>query len=335
MIVRSIMAIRCAILAGVFFMLSGVTAEAQPADSGPKLTSISVVISKLRKEALDGWRQDKQWPRTSADFAAEMNWTIPEDQIVPALSRRLDRNPTIDAYLKWQLLSFGPNLSQLSPDDFSRVFNMAPEPLDAPKPQVQRKGPQGGAAMMFFGRQVGYVADLDPVVGNGVVAYNPRMGVVSDGVGFGADAKVELLRAVERANQQLSSARALIKIANEPVLAYREALIERSPAEASLRLAVLMKDVRDRVAAGDESARGAGQRLVQEAPKLAEKEMDPAARAKLAEWAGTLARLRTPVVTSVGLDGMDFRYDHHFVELGPDEAKRLQGYINAAAPAAP
>lgn len=327
------MAMRYAIVAGVAFMLSGLALAVEPAATGPKVTSISVVISKLRKEALDAWRQDKQWPRRSADFAAAMNWTVPEDQIVGALGRRLDRNPTIDAYLKWQLLSFGPNLSQLSPDEFSRIFNAAPEPLDAPRPQVQRKGPQGGAAMMFFGRQVGYVADLDPVVGNGVVAYNPRMGVASEGVGFGADAKVELLRAVDRANRQLSDARTLIKTANQPVLAYREALIERVPADPGLRLAVLMKDARDRIAAGDDSAGAASQRLMQGAPKLAEsKDMDPAARAKLAEWAAALARMRTPVVTAVGLEGMDFRYDHHFVELGPDEAKRLQGYINASAP---
>jgi hypothetical protein len=304
------------------------------APTAPKQTTLAVAITKLRSEALESWGRGKGWPRDKSDFAASMNWTIPADGIITALGRPLDRNPAIDAYIKWQLLSFGPDLSNLSSENFARIFTAAPHPLDAPVPRTEKRGSDQGA-MMFFGRQTAYLADLDPVVGKGVVAYRPRMGVVGQGVGVGnVDERVDLLQTVERANRSLIESRKLVQSANASVLAYRAALIERAPDDdAAMKMGVLLKDVRDRVAAGDDSFADAMRRLMDEAPGLTRSpDMTDEARARLTEWATALAKMKTTVVTRVGLDGMDFQYDGRIVAVSEADVKRLLGLLQAAAP---
>lgn len=304
--------------------LSAQTA-APPAE--PKETSIAVVIQNLRHEAYDGWKKGSNWPRTEANFAQDKNWTVPEEDVIRAMTRKLDRNPAVDAYIKHQLLSFAPNFSSATPQQFALIVNHAPQPLDAPRPEVQR-GRGGQDAMMFFGRQVSFVRDLDPVVGGGAVAFNPQIGVVGEGAGFSATGNAQLLATVQQANQKLAAARESVAKLNAPVLAYRDALIARGSDNATVQLQAMLKDVQDRLAAGQASATDAMARLMTEGPQLAK---DPSitqdARNSLAEWAMSLPQIRTTVVTEVGLKGPEFDYRGDVLAVSEDDARKLAGYI--------
>lgn len=311
----------------------------------PKQTSIAVVIQKLRHEAYDGWKKGSNWLRSEPSFAAEMNWAVPEEDVIRAMTRKLDRNPAVDAYIKHQLLSFAPNFSSATPQQFALIFNHAPQPIDAPKPQVQR-GRGGMDAMMFFGRQASFVRDLDPVVGNGAVAFNPQIGIVGEGTGIGVTGSAQLLGTVQQANQKLTSARESVAKLNVPILAYRDAMMARGSEDATVQLQALMKDVQDRLAAGEATAADAMKRLMERGPQLAK---DPSitqeARNALADWAMSLPRIRTAVVTEIGLKGPEFDYRGEVLSVSEDDAHKLAGYIrfpsrvpadaDAAAPASP
>ena len=312
-------------------------AQTSPPAAEPKQTSIAVVIQKLRHEAYDGWKKGSNWQRTEPSFAAEMNWAVPQEDVIRAMTRKLDRNPAVDAYIKHQLLSFAPDLSIATPQQFALMFNHAPMPLDAPKPQVQRRG-GGQDAMIFFGRQVGYVRDLDPVVGDGSVAFNPRIGVVGEGQGFSTTATAQLLATVQQANERLATARESVAKLNVPVLAYRDALVQRGSTNAQTQLGALLKDVQDRLAAGNPTAPQAMSRLMERAPELAKDSgIRQEARNSLADWAMELAKIRTPVVTEVGLKGQEFDYRGEVLAISEDDAKTLAGYIRfpTRAPAQP
>jgi hypothetical protein len=66
-------------------------------------------VKELLKEARESARGKKPFPRTASDYFAKSTDEKPtEQQILGQLRKGLDRNPLIDAYVKWQLLSAVP-----------------------------------------------------------------------------------------------------------------------------------------------------------------------------------------------------------------------------------
>ncbi|MBI1370418.1 MAG: hypothetical protein GC162_17420 [Planctomycetes bacterium] len=304
----------------------------------PRVTSISVAISALNHEVQDSWRKDHAWPRSECNFAAEKNWAVPSDQVITALSRKLNNNPTIDGYIKWQLLSFAPDLAKADAATVNRVVSMMPKPLDAPQPAVQAGtsatgGGNGGMVrqFMFFGQQTSYVRDLDPVVGDGVVAFDPKMGVVNGGSVLDVEGVATIERFVRQVNQQLAVAKATVNAANAPVHAYREALVERLPTEGGVRMAVMLKDVRDRLAAGDPTYEQAMNRLAEASRTLAaDQTLDPAVRQTLTQWADTLGQMKTSVITAVTADRKGvFGYERQVLAIPANDAQFVMQQLKA------
>ncbi|MDH3584502.1 MAG: hypothetical protein OER86_09830 [Phycisphaerae bacterium] len=294
------------------------TARAVPPPPPPRPTTVGVVISALQKEARQSWKADRTWPRKTQDFAVEKNWSVPNDQIVQALTRRLNKNPAIDAYIKWQLLGFGVNLAELEDEKIRRIVATTPRPLGQPKVQIQIPRSGGGGVGMSFGSQFNYVADLDPVVGDGVALYKPRMASVNTGARLTEDDMRQMLvAAVRTANQRLREARVSINAINQSVLTYREALNRALPRRRGIRLGAMIQDVRDRAVAGDPSSGGALEKLVAASRELAvDPSITPQARAEMQAMARSLSTMRTPVMEGVRMAaGNRVAYDASFLTL--------------------
>jgi len=303
-----------------------VFAADEPGVEPPKQAPLAVVITELRKEASRSWRADHRWPRVQSNFAAEKNWSLPNDQIVTALTRKLDENPAVDAYIKWQLLSFAPDFSKVPAQRLNHIVARAPKPLNQPEPSLSRSGSGQGMTLMMFGGQTNYVRDLDPVVGDGVAALDPKVGTLNSGQSLG-QRRAMMQHVAARANAGLDSARATIDTANQPVHAYRDAVIERLPTDDGLRFAVMLKDVRDRLAAGDPTFADVLDRTAEAAKTLA---ADPTLTTKtrntLVQWARTLGKMRTHVVQRVTVDSRG-RLDYDRTTLAPRD-EDVQFIIN-------
>lgn len=92
-----------AMLVGVLAALTISPALAdKPADNAPTLQS---VVNELIQEAED-FEKTGQWRRSKSDYASIVKHKFPIDDVLAQLARTHGRAPHIDAYVKWQLLSF-------------------------------------------------------------------------------------------------------------------------------------------------------------------------------------------------------------------------------------
>jgi DNA polymerase III delta prime subunit len=164
-----------------------------------------------------------------------------------------------------------------------------------------------------FGRQVSQLADLKPVVGTRVGGMDPELGVVSTGSGRPGfsnrrerdpEVRAEAKRtAIRRADYQLEQAQNSIDLANEPIRAYRDQLIEMMPTKGGLQLGAMLRDVRDRLEAGDPTYRDRLRRLVDASRVLAtDDSIAPDRRRTLIEQARRLKKLQTEVIRSLTYD---------------------------------
>jgi len=303
-----------------------------------KETRLPVVITVLRREAKESWREAGAWPRSASDFAIEKNWRLPAGEVEQALSRKLDRNPAVDAYIKWQLLSFGSDLGSLDLRALNRVVEGAPEPLGQPVIREEWFGTSGNArGFMVHATQLAYIRDLDPVVGAGAAAFDPEVATVSSGTVLDAEARAEMrLTIIRRANDKLDRLRDSVNRMNEPIRAYRTALADAMPAERGIRLGVMLKDVRDRIVAGDPSTPEAIDRLVASAKTAAaEPTLDRAARMRLVGWCRTLATIHRDVAESVELTAGDgVKVNRHRVAMRAGDVELLVRYLDTGGGAA-
>lgn len=323
----------------VALLAAGAARADDPAVAPPKPAPLSVVLSELRKEAMTAWHRDHDWPRTESNFAAQRNWSLANQQVLTALTRKLDANPAVDAYIKWQLLSFAPDIAGAPTDQINRIVAQLPQPIDQPQPTVaagssangrNNGGASGGVSFSFFGRQGNFVRDLDPVVGDGVVMYDPKVGTVNSGSTHDAEARASIQRVVEIVNAKLDQARQTVNTANRPVRAYREALLERLPTDGGIRFAVMLKDVRDRLVAGDDTYREALDRAAEASKTLAaDPSITPPVRNTLKQWAGALGKMRTSVIEAVRANERGvFSYQRTTLAPRPEDVQFLLSQLN-------
>ncbi len=292
-----------------------------------KIVTISIAINAIRAEVQQSWRKSKSWPRTDISFAKERKWLIRNEEIVRGLTRRLDRNPAIDAYIKWQLLGFNAELKNVDPETLRRIVATTPQLLPQPKPQIKKK-PKGPAVSMNFGTRINYVRDLDPVVGNGAALYRPRVGSVSSGSSQTVsreDYNRQLIQAVKVANEKLVEARKTVAAINKAIQTYRQDLIKYLPAEGGIRLGMMLKDVRDHAAAGDPNTRIVMQRAIDASKTLGkDKSINPRQRATLAHWTRQLPNIRTSVVQSLEVDkNYKVLPVYHVIRVRKSESEKL------------
>ena len=271
-----------------------------PVAAAEKTPELWFVISSLKKEASDAWRAGQGWPRNEPNFAMEKSWLLPREDVARGLTRRLHPEPAIDAYIKWQLLSFADDLNQLDGALLHRIADTAPKPL--PQPVVRQEwlaisGPS--RAYIAIARQVTYVRNLRPVVGAGTVALVPELGVVSTGTVLDAEGSTRsYITVLQQANEKLQAERSAVSRANDAILRYRQALLSRVPQAGGLRLAMRIKDLGDRIAAGDPSTEQAADELLEASDSLPA-DLPPRTRRILAGWVRELGQMRTTVHDSV------------------------------------
>ncbi len=102
------------------------------AGSGPALRE---AIAALILEGRQIHHGDRPMP-SEADFAARFNKPIDETRLLKTLTDRVNRDPFLDAYCRWQLTSFcttRPGFLDLDDRDFLRFLRRAPAMIKNPR----------------------------------------------------------------------------------------------------------------------------------------------------------------------------------------------------------
>ena len=112
-------------------LLPTATVMAQPAPRSPT-AALAVAVKTLADEARL-IKNGGQLPRHNADFAQEFGQSLPPELVGSRLVRHVDRDPFVDAYVRWQLTSFDPTLPQMADRTFQRFLRDLPLMLESPR----------------------------------------------------------------------------------------------------------------------------------------------------------------------------------------------------------
>jgi hypothetical protein len=119
----------CSILIAILYG-SGASAAPPAAPSKAARAALDAAIDELRKEYAAYKRDPKQPLRKLCDyFAAKPNPAITPDAVYLALEQRIDPDPFLSAYVRWQLLSALPK--EIDPSGLVRaleVYRQSPRP---------------------------------------------------------------------------------------------------------------------------------------------------------------------------------------------------------------
>lgn len=100
----------------------------QPAGEPAKDKTVSLreVTQALSSELEQALKENKPLPRDKSDYAQAADVELSERDLMNGLTRPADRNPIVDSYIKWQLLSFKPDFEKMSPLELVRVIDALP-----------------------------------------------------------------------------------------------------------------------------------------------------------------------------------------------------------------
>lgn len=127
----------CVVLSLLAGFLLPLTAAAQPARPGrpprPPTSAelLQRALGQLATEA-ETVRRAGDFTSLKADFAQRFEGEIEPPDLLRALVRRAHRDPFIDAYIRWQLTSFDPDLPALNDRDFAHFMDAVPAFLENP-----------------------------------------------------------------------------------------------------------------------------------------------------------------------------------------------------------
>ncbi len=106
-----------------------VTAQPAPRSSAAALaTAVKTLADEARLI-----KNDEHLPRHDADFAQGFEQSLPPELVGSRLVRRVDRDPFVDAYVRWQLTSFDPALPQMADQAFQRFLRDLPPMIESPR----------------------------------------------------------------------------------------------------------------------------------------------------------------------------------------------------------
>lgn len=272
---------------------------------GPKLMLVSKVTREIAQQGRLEWRKEGSFRRYS-DYSSQVNFGLTNRQLIAALSQRLDSHPAVDAYVRWQLLSFAPDFTVLKDIELKRLVANLPSLTQLPPPPKAGniiKGDNGARGYFFSGTQRAFLSDLVPVSGTGLS--NPRLSVIGGGGGISA-ASLDPQKAIEAARNQTYDyvqAGTTVEYLNGPAIHYRDALVRLIPDTAGQRLEVLFQDLKERISAGDPGYKDAAQAFYNEAQRTRnDGTISAQARAKLVYQMRELARKKTSVVQRIQID---------------------------------
>ena len=136
---------------------TGTTEEDWSRKYPPKPGNVAQVMIQLNKEAIDAWRDNQPWPRDKSNYAQRANITLPNADLVRILSQRMHSNPALDGYVKWQILSFHPDLAGLAIKTYRQIIATLPGLLRQPQPSVPNPSGGGGGYGISLGSQMAIV----------------------------------------------------------------------------------------------------------------------------------------------------------------------------------
>ena len=103
-----------------------------PAESKPAAGNLAHCLRLLKDEA-EKSKADGTLVRNSADFARTFGEPPPQPALLEKLTRRIDSDPFVDAYIRWQLTSFNPPAFEMTNVAFERLVQTLPPPLENPR----------------------------------------------------------------------------------------------------------------------------------------------------------------------------------------------------------
>lgn len=239
------------------------------APNNNNLPRMAALVDELSKEARKSWIADRDWPRNDADYSSRTDAAPSNRQLLTAIAARADSHPAVDAYIRWQLLSFVPDLHEANVADMRKIMSTMPGLTRLPVPpeprNVLKGGDQGGGAFMFSGVQKAFLSDLRPIPGTPYSA--PTLSVVNSGSGIGLnfDDPQEVIERCRGAAYDLVQSRAVVERMNLPATRYRDALISLLPRDGGYRIEAMFDDMIDRLKAGDATFKKSAQAFYDEA----------------------------------------------------------------------
>jgi hypothetical protein len=103
-----------------------------PATTLPSFATIESAIEFLAAEA-ETARDMERLPHDEPNLASRINSTIPPADISIAVVQRQHDDPFADAYIRWQLTSFGAALPEMDDATFLRMMDAAPALREHPR----------------------------------------------------------------------------------------------------------------------------------------------------------------------------------------------------------
>jgi hypothetical protein len=302
----------------------------------PRQVSIAAVLSGLRQEARS-WARDRTFARDEADYAQTQHVEVPDADVIRMLGRKLHREPAVDAYLKWQLMSFEPDLSGLAESDYQRIIAHLPklERLPGPTDDTNARVAEALARRQAQRRAERAQANAAVAPEGGAIppGSDPTLSVVTEGSKLDVTAAVNtgdpryVTATIRADNAQVGDIRQIPVLAagNAAAAQARDEVVAAMPAENGVRLIAMFTDLRDRIAAGDASVPGAAKALEREAQdRGAAETLSPALRDQLHDWSAAIVLMRTPVYRVRRIEGtLTDKVSVHWVRVPKRQMQRV------------
>ena len=233
-------------------------ADEASAEVSMSASNIGRLMWSIRSEARKALK-DQQWPQAEGHVVDQptRQSKIDDAALLRLLQRRHDSNPSIDAFMRWRLMSFRPNFTQASDDDLRKLVASMPKIRRQPRPQppkpnLRRGEGGGGVSLRLQNRRT-----ISNTGRRRVGRANSRLSVGTSGVSLGVGGAVNpnnpryVLATVEASNARLDRLRQVSQFRNVPVLRFRDAIVDALPADSGAKLIGAMQDALDRIEAGD------------------------------------------------------------------------------------
>lgn len=204
-------------------------------------------------------------PRPEPDFALTFRYSIDDLHLLDAVTRPAHDDPVVDAYVRWQLLSFSPDFALLDDDRFLSLLDALP-----------RLAP-------------------DPTL-------NPALYEQLERLASLAAPEAPDFAAAETLWQKTEGEIRYVGLINVPALSFRDRLHEALPETGPRRLQVRFCDLRDRIDAG-QSTRAIKMRISAELEsRVSDDTITMNQRWRLIDFLESLRNRSTRIITDLRLE---------------------------------
>ncbi len=301
--------IPCLALAALLVAAGHVHAQSQPATQPQRVSpvpapprvvapdmALRLAIDQLREEG-QTFRRSGDLPRQQPDFAESFAHRVRAEDVIEAICEVQDReDAAVDAYIRWQLLSFDVDLSVMDDATYERLLARLPRLARSPSANIEMHG------------------DLE------------RLAL---GAGRNADVKAELEQrwdAVHFEDKQ-------VELLNQPALKFRELVADAMPETGMRRVGVLLFDLQGRIAAACDT-RGVKTRLTKTLrERMNDDTISLEQRWKLIRYVEQLPGDETKIVRDVvfyATQPADVRYSTYTIRS--TDVKKWTAYLNRHEP---